>query len=126
MIRHVLLVDPDKDFTKSLKLSLANIGLKSTVAADGNTGLAYALCRKFAAILTNLHLPKRSGILLIEYLRQNTELDLPIYLFANRESERIRRYAELLDVEAVYTKPIDLDCLSKSIESKICLAMGDS
>lgn len=114
--RHILIVDDDFDMTDTLKTALDSAGFETTVAADGNVGLAVAETRKPDLIILDIMMPRRSGFLVLERLRQELEEPIPVIMVTGNFGERHRAYAEMLGVAAYFYKPVKFQVLLQKIE----------
>ena len=71
MIRHILAIDDSAAMRQILSATLTIAGYGVTVAADGIEGLEAALAERFDLVLTDQHMPGKSGLDLIAELRAN-------------------------------------------------------
>lgn len=111
--KSVLVIDKNSQTRDSILQGFSDRNLKLYSAWDGNTGLAIALAKKPDLIVTDIMLPGRSGFLLIEYLRSQTELSCSIVVVTSNQGKRHREYAELLGVQGYFLKPfISSDLIS--------------
>lgn len=115
--RHVLVVDDDPDINMSISTALKNKGYRVSIAQDGNQGVAYAESSKPDLVILDLMMPRRSGFLVLERLRQNSDTTMPVIVITGNEGARHREYAELLGVNDYLHKPFTIDRLINSVES---------
>lgn len=115
--RHVLVVDDDPDINMSISAALKNKGYRVSIAQDGNQGVAYAESSKPDLVILDLMMPRRSGFLVLERLRQNSDTTMPVIVITGNEGARHREYAELLGVNDYLHKPFTIDRLINSVES---------
>ncbi len=92
----ILVVDDLPIVRKNLSLLLRLEGFTVLEAADGDEGLHKALTKHPDLIITDISLPKRSGLALLETLRQTPETATTpvILLSAHSDRETIRRGME--------------------------------
>jgi DNA-binding response OmpR family regulator len=64
-------------------------------------------------------MPKRSGFLVLEYLRRNHEDPIPVIMVTGNEGNRHQAYAELLGVSDYIHKPFVMDRLLKAVKNLI-------
>ena len=113
--RQILIVDDDFDMTDTLKIALDNAGFETTIASDGNEGLAFAEARRPDLIILDIMMPRRSGFLVLERLRQELEEPIPVIMVTGNFGERHRSYAEMLGVEGYFYKPVKFPILLDKI-----------
>ena len=92
--------------------------MEVSTAFDGNQGIAYAETKTPDLMILDLMMPRRSGFLVLERLRQNSETQMPIIMITGNEGMRHRKYAELLGVDDYIQKPFTMDRLLQAV-SKI-------
>ena len=105
-LKRVLVIEKNPRIRNSILDGFPEHKFDLWASGDGNLGLAIALAKKPDLILTDLILPKRSGFLVIEYLRRNTVLDCPVVILTSNDGKRHREYAELLGVQKYFVKPV--------------------
>jgi DNA-binding response OmpR family regulator len=114
---HVLVVDDDPDINASISTALKNKGFRVSVANDGNQGVAFAESAKPDLVILDLMMPRRSGFLVLERLRQNSDTTMPVIVITGNEGSRHREYAELLGVNDYLQKPFTIDRLINSVKA---------
>lgn len=113
--KHVLIVDDDPEIIDSIKFALSSRGFKVSVARDGNQGVAFAETKHPDLLILDMMMPKRSGFLVLERLRQNSETPVPVIMITGNEGQRHQEYAELLGVSDYIHKPFTMDRLLESV-----------
>ena len=116
--KHVLVVDDDSEIVDTISAALRSRGMEVSTAFDGNQGIAYAETKTPDLMILDLMMPRRSGFLVLERLRQNSETQMPIIMITGNEGMRHRKYAELLGVDDYIQKPFTMDRLLQDV-SKI-------
>jgi DNA-binding response OmpR family regulator len=117
--KHVLVVDDDPEITESIRCALDTAGYNVTVAKDGNQCVAVAETTKPDLLILDMMMPKRSGFLVLERLRQNEQDPVPVIMITGNEGNRHRAYAELLGVSDYINKPFTMDRLLQSVAGLI-------
>ena len=113
-----MIVDDDFEVTETLKHALTREGYKVSVAADGNAGIAHTEIQQPDLLILDLMMPKRSGFLVLEYLRQSENgLNIPVIMITGNQGNRHREYAELLGVSDYIQKPFAMDQILGSVKS---------
>ena len=115
---HVLIVDDDHEIIETLRCALTDEGFAVSVATDGNTGVAYAEAKNPDLVILDMMMPRRSGFLVLERLRQYHDVPVPVIMITGNEGSRHREYAEMLGVSDYIHKPFTMDRLLSSV-SKI-------
>lgn len=101
----VLVADRDQRFRNELSTSLEQAGIEIYQASDGNVAIAMALVKIPDVIVLASNLPGRSGIMVLEYLAQETSTIFPVVMTSNTNSERYSRYAKLVGADDFVVKP---------------------
>jgi DNA-binding response OmpR family regulator len=106
----VLIVDDDPDVLAVIEQALQAEGAQTKCCSDGNS--AVAVCEKDRPdlVVLDMMLPRRSGFLVLERIRQLDPRPSVIMITAN-EGKRHQAYAESLGVDAYLHKPIRLERL---------------
>ena len=116
----LLIVEDDPDALFLLKRAFLKVGLSAPihVAVDGEDAVAYLSGRGSYAdrarhplpclVLLNLQLPKKSGLEVLEWMRQQPRLQrIPVVIVTTSGEERDRKRALELGAREYYIKPID-------------------
>ena len=114
---HILVVDDDPEIVESIATTLRGRGYEVSTAHDGNQGVACAETKNPDLVILDLMMPRRSGFLVLERLRQNSETQMPIIMITGNEGVRHKKYAELLGVNDYIQKPFTMDRLLQSLSS---------
>jgi len=113
---HILLIDDDPEILESMRIALEANGYRVTTARDGNQGLALAERQQFDLLILDMMMPKRSGFLVLETLRQLEKQPTRIIMVTANEGNRHREYAEQLGVDEYIRKPFPMDVLIEAIK----------
>jgi len=111
----ILLVDDDVEIIETVKYALESSGYQVVVARDGNQGLALAERENPELMILDMMMPKRSGFLVLEKLRRELELPLPVIMITGNEGSRHQAYAELLGVSEYIRKPFSMERLLDAV-----------
>jgi len=112
---HILVVDDDPEIVQTIAATLTGKGYTVSKAYDGNQGVAYAETKNPDLVILDLMMPRRSGFLVLERLRQNVDAQMPIIMITGNEGMRHKKYAELLGVNDYIQKPFTMDRLLESL-----------
>ncbi|MGY8746724.1 MAG: response regulator transcription factor [Pirellulales bacterium] len=113
--QHILIIDDDVEVTESIRQALLAVGYSVSVALDGNQGLAYTEAKSPDLMILDIMMPRRSGFLVLERLRQNDSKPIPVIMITGNEGARHREYAEMLGVNDYINKPFTMDRLLASV-----------
>jgi len=114
-VQKVLLVDDDVEIVETVSYALELAGYQVIVARDGNQGLALAERENPNLMILDMMMPKRSGFLVLEKLRRELVLPLPVIMITGNEGSRHQAYAELLGVSEYIRKPFPMERLLDAV-----------
>lgn len=103
----VAVVEDDKAISEGLALNLNLLGYRSEVMGDGETALERIIAGRPDVVLLDISLPKRSGLWVLEELRQQ-ENHVPIIVLSARQDESDKVAALSLGADDYITKPFAL------------------
>jgi DNA-binding response OmpR family regulator len=106
----ILIVDDDHEIIEVVRTALEAKGYQVLIARDGNQGLAMAEHDHPDLVILDMMMPKRSGFLVLEKLRQ-LELPAKVIMITANEGSRHKQYAEMLGVNEYLRKPFAMDKL---------------
>ena len=112
----VLIVDDDPDIIESIRFALKSKEVEVLIARDGNQGLAMAEKEEPDLVILDMMMPKRSGFLVLEQLRQTSLRPMRFIMITANEGNRHKQYAETLGVDEYIQKPFPMDRLLGSVE----------
>jgi len=115
--KHVLIVDDDPEITESIRFALKSAGFRVSIARDGNQGVAIAETKEPHLVILDMMMPRRSGFLVLERLRQNDQEPVPVIMITGNEGNRHQEYAEMLGVNDYIHKPFTMDRLLDSVNN---------
>jgi two-component system, NarL family, sensor histidine kinase UhpB len=102
----ILLVEDDADSGPAMKTLLEKRKCMATLAPNAEQALAVFKPDSFDVIVTDIRLPGKSGIELLEYVRQ-TEADFPVILLTGYDSLDSAIQAVRLGAQDYILKPLD-------------------
>ena len=115
----LLLVDDDPEIRNALRTVFERRGYRVLQASDGNMGLALAERESPDIVVVDMMMPKKSGFLVLEKLKQRPENCPKVIMITANEGSRHRAYAEMLGVDDYIRKPFAMDKLVESVE-RLC------
>lgn len=111
---HVLIVDDEETFVRSLRFALRAEGMTVTGVHTGEDGVAEARRQRPDVVLLDLRLPGIGGMETLTALRQETP-DLPVIMISAHGDTRAAVQAVKLGAVDYLTKPFELDELLHTI-----------
>ncbi len=105
--RTILVVDDDPDILASTSLALEAEGAEVVGSEDGNTAVSLHQASSPDAVILDMMLPKRSGFLVLEKIRETTP-ETPVVMVTANRGRRHLTYAENLGVSAYLVKPVPM------------------
>ena len=116
MIRHILAIDDSASMRQILSATLTAAGYEVTLAADGTEGLENALAVRFDLVLTDQHMPGKTGLDLIAELRSNPAYTAtPILVLTTESGESFKAAAREAGATGWIEKPLDPDMLTELV-----------
>lgn len=112
--RCVLIVDDDEDILSSIELAMRAEGAATLSAVDGNQAVAAAQQSNPDAVVLDMMLPKRSGFLVLEKLKEQSDPP-PVVMITANQGKRHMAYAQNLGVGAYMVKPVPLQRLVETV-----------
>jgi len=116
---NILIIDDDYEIVQSLSHALQARGHEVHHAYDGNAGLAIIEAKRPDLIILDIMMPKRSGFLVLERMRQSFQDPCPVIMITANEGQRHQQYAEMLGVSEYLHKPFTIDTLLKRVSELI-------
>jgi len=113
--KRILVVDDDHEIVESMRTVLEANGYQILVARDGNQGLAMVEREDPDLVILDMMMPKRSGFLVLEWLRRNRRVPTRVIMITANEGSRHKAYAEMLGVDDYIRKPFAMDRLIESV-----------
>lgn len=113
--KRILLVDDDREIVESMRVALEASGYEILVARDGNQGMAMVDREDPDLVILDMMMPKRSGFLVLEWLRRTRRVPTRVIMITANEGSRHKAYAEMLGVDDYIRKPFPMDRLIASV-----------
>jgi two-component system chemotaxis response regulator CheY len=126
MIKNILAIDDSASMRQILAATFTAAGYDVTVAADGTEGLESALAEHFDLVLTDQHMPGKSGLDLIVELRANRAYRAtPILVLTTESGEPFKAAARSAGATGWIEKPLDPDMLTELVATLSESESGD-
>ena len=106
---------------RTLSVVLEREGYDADVADDGNVGIEMLQKNDYDLLVIDIHLPYRSGLELIKYVRTDQGKDTPVIILSAFSDNQMQRQAGEMGISDYIVKPfnpVDLVAKIKSILNK--------
>jgi CheY-like chemotaxis protein len=115
--KSILIVDDDQDILTAIKQAVEDVQGETLIAGDGNRAVELAEQHKPDLIILDAMLPKRSGFLVMEKLRNsmNAESRPKIVMITGNPGRRHQEWATSLGANAFINKPFRMEKLIQTI-----------
>lgn len=117
----ILICEDNPMAMKTLSVVLEREGYKADVADDGNVGIEMLEKNDYDLLVVDIHLPYRSGLELIKFVRSEQGKDTPVIILSAFSDNQMQRQAGELGISDYIVKPfnpVDLVAKIKSILNK--------
>jgi DNA-binding response OmpR family regulator len=114
--RTVLVIDDDPDICEALQTVLEGRGLRVRCAPDGEIGIDSALKSPPDLVILDMMMPRVSGFIVLERLKQHYRLPVPIIMLTANDSAHQQAYAEFLGADLYLRKPIRPAVLFQAVD----------
>lgn len=116
MNKTILVIDDDKLIREGLAALLKNQGLNVLEATDGKEGLEMALAQKPDVVVTDVRMPKMTGLEMLEKLRDDEWGNgVPVIILTNDESNDSLNQALQSGVTLYFAKNVDPTLLTQQV-----------
>ena len=113
----ILVVDDEHQITRTLRTSLSMHGYEVLVANDGEAGLEAFKTSKPDLVITDLSMPKMTGIELCEHIRERSQV--PIIVLSVRGEDKHKVEALDKGADDYVTKPFSISELLARIRANL-------
>lgn len=108
---HVLIIEDNADISTLYQRAL--FSYQHTLLDNAEAALEILKKQKFDLIILDMHLPERSGLMVLDYVRRQLN-DQTTPIFAISADDLLRRKCEAIGIQAWMTKPVELDVLMET------------
>lgn len=113
----ILVVDDNTDMRELVRDQLADLGCEEVVLAeDASVALGLLGNQVFNLLMTDQEMPGMLGTELVQYVRQELKLTLPIILMTSNADCQMVRVAKDVGANAFLLKPFEQEELRKAIQ----------
>jgi CheY-like chemotaxis protein len=114
----ILIADDEPDMREIFSAWFGNLGCVVTEAADGKEALDILARGRFDVIITDVRMPRLTGVQLVQQLHQHGSYT-PVIIFVSGHVDLALPDAFDLGVEAVLTKPCDKKDLLNAVQRSL-------
>jgi DNA-binding response OmpR family regulator len=114
----ILVCEDNPMAMRTLAVVLEREGFEADLAEDGNMGMELLQKNDYDLMVVDIHLPYRSGLELVKYVRSDQGKDTPVIILSAFSDNQMQRQAGELGISDYIVKPfnpIDLVARIKSI-----------
>jgi CheY-like chemotaxis protein len=101
----ILITDDDLEFRETLRGVLEPVGYRTLLAGDGEEAVDIVRSQEVHLILLDMHMPKLTGLEVVQLIRQFRAV-LPFILMSANLDENVVREAQRLHAASVLPKPV--------------------
>jgi len=114
----ILICEDNPMAMKTLAVILEREGFEVDIAEDGNVAMDFLARNDYDLLVMDIHLPYRSGLELVKYVRSDQGKDTPAIVLTAFSDPQMQRQARELGISGYIVKPfnpVDLISRIKSI-----------
>lgn len=116
-MKAILIVDDSAAIRTVTKLALAHLGADLVEAVDGEQALEVLATRQFSLVISDVNMPKLSGLDLLGRLRQDARWKfLPVIMLTTEGCKTEIDKGRALGARAWITKPFKADVLVDTVQ----------
>jgi DNA-binding response OmpR family regulator len=117
MAKTILIIDDDPDWVRMLSMRLQHEGYQIEVAFDAVQALSQTVKSKPDLVLLDIMMPAGSGLVMLEYLRENVKtFNIPVIVLTGISDKQTKEAAEKLGISGYFVKPVDMDKLIEELK----------
>jgi DNA-binding response OmpR family regulator len=110
----ILICEDNPMAMKTLSVVLERSGYDADLADDGNVGIEMLQKNDYDLLVIDIHLPYRSGLELIKFVRSDQGKDTPVIILTAFSDSQMQRQAGELGISDYIIKPFNpVDLVSK-------------
>jgi DNA-binding response OmpR family regulator len=113
----ILICEDNQLALRAMSVVLKREGYEPVTVSDGNRAMEMLRETDFSLVIVDIHLPYRSGLELIRFLRTDLKKKTPVFIVSAFSDLQMQRQASEMDVSGYITKPFDPQDLIMKIKS---------
>jgi len=120
-LKTILAVDDEPSMLRLLEISLKQAGYKALIAKDGEEALTVLKAHRVDCVVTDLHMPRMSGLQLLNAIRAN-DASLPVIIVTAQGEINSAIAAMKAGASDYILRPFDLEVLEMAISRALSVA----
>jgi CheY-like chemotaxis protein len=119
--RRILVVDDDPGILRTLQIALSNLGYEVFLARDGEEAIGLWQRSAPDLIVTDIHMPRKSGLLFLQEIRENLS-GTPIIIMTDGGPAvdfKLFGLAGLLGASRTMPKPFTLEAMMSAVNQEL-------
>ena len=114
----ILVVDDDEAVRFTLRLMLERSNYTVEEAANGNTGLAKFREASYDLVITDVFMPEKDGIELVQEIKKEAPNAKIVFISGNADQQKLySRVTALLKADATLQKPFSMKALLDTVRN---------
>lgn len=103
----ILFVEDEDNLRNIIKDTFTKLGVIFDTAENGQTAFSKIQDKKYDLVVTDINMPIMNGLDLIEKIRKNLHLTIPVFIMSAHTEQQYVDRAKELGVEKYIMKPFD-------------------
>jgi DNA-binding response OmpR family regulator len=113
----ILICEDNPMAMKTLSVVIEREGYEADTAEDGNRAMELLLKNDYDLMVVDIHLPYRSGLELVKFVRSDQGKDTPALMLTAFSDPQVQRQAGELGISGYMVKPFNPSDLVSKIRS---------
>jgi DNA-binding response OmpR family regulator len=113
----ILICEDNPMAMKTLSVVIEREGYEADTAEDGNKAIELLQKNEYDLMLVDIHLPYRSGLELVKFVRSDQGKDTPVLMLTAFSDPQMQRQAGELGISGYMVKPFNPSDLVNKIKS---------
>lgn len=118
-LKTILLVDHDQGLLKNLNFMVKQLGHQTLLASDGREASLLLDQHQVDAVITEMHMPDRSGLYLLNHIRKR--FNIPVIVMSKNRIDKEAQVAFDLGANSIISKPFKKGDLRVTLENNLTL-----
>lgn len=103
---NILIAEDDTVTSNLLTLALKKLGHHSVSVTNGEECLEVIQTANLDLLILDLTMPKKDGIKVLEFIRNNLENRIPIIIFSSIDNRKVLKHCESIGISDYMIKPV--------------------
>lgn len=115
----ILLIEDDASLGRAMQKFLETLGYAATLCQDGACALEMAQTIEPDAVITDIHLPDISGLVLSQKFREKFGPETPIIVLSGDTSTEVLKSLTHVGATYFFNKPVNLELLKDHLAENL-------